>query len=174
MYKIPDSIKGKVGSYDLSSYNKSTPSKNQSIIDEYVKSGKEELNLKTRTQLENRNKKSKLSNKNANFNQLKSKLLGKLSGENTTTSTRNIVSPKLYDKLQSFRSTPKPEPEQYEEDELDEYEDESVDNNEKESAECYLTTQSSLEDIINAVNYLMSCMKEEDESDTPPDPDWER
>jgi len=151
MYKIPDSVKGKVGSYDLSNFNKSTnPNKNQDIINQYLEGGKQEQTMKIK---ENRKKKVK-NNKPLDISDRLSRLL--------TTKAKPTVKSAAENSQYSRKpnlSIFKNEPASYElEDELedvDNYDEENMEN-----VECgYLDTDSSLVDIISTINYLLDVIK---------------
>lgn len=157
MYKIPDSMKGKVGSYDLSNFNKSTnPNKNQEIINRYLEGSNQEQTMKIK-KIESIGRKKKIkNNKPVDISDRLSRLL--------TTKAKPTVQPAAENSqysrkpnLNIFKARTEPAPYELED------EPEDVDNYDEENMEeCeYLTTQSSLEDIVNTVNYLLDVIKGE-------------
>jgi hypothetical protein len=161
MYKIPESMKGKVGSYDLSKFNKpSNPNKNQETIDNYLQGGKQENrnNYVSKNVSKGNNNHKQVVNTKSDISSRLSRLLATKGKTTSVPAARTEPTTATYSRkpnLSIFKGKPAP----YElEDEVDE--EDVEDTKENEGCE-YLTTQSSLEDIINALNYLMSCMKED-------------
>jgi hypothetical protein len=143
MYKIPESMKGKVGSYDLSKFNKpSNPNKNQETIDKYLQGGKQQ-------QVQPNRKKGSESKPVSNISSRLSQLLAtKVKNKSVPAAENNNSTYSIKPNLSIFKNKPEPE-------DVDNYDEENM-----EDVECgYLDTDSSLVDIISTINYLLDIVK---------------